>query len=116
FKLMKAFERVASRLHEKRHQPVHTVVQYDYTMEGSRKYMLDLVKKEHTISFEKIFDVSENRIHAIFLFLNMLELVQQKYFFIIMGEGINNFIIEYNNEREEDTEIVEQAIIDPLQN
>lgn len=116
FKLMKAFERVASRLHEKRHQPVHTVVQYDYTMEGSRKYMLDLVKKERTISFEKIFDVSENRIHAIFLFLNMLELVQQKYFFIIMGEGINNFIVEYNDEREEDTEIVEQAIIDPLQN
>src|SRR5450631_3082812 len=71
FKLMKAFERVARRLHEKRHQAVHTVIQYEYTMEGSRKYMLDLVKKEHTISFEKIFDVSENRIHAIFLFLNM---------------------------------------------
>jgi segregation and condensation protein A len=29
FKLMKAFEKVATRLHEKRHQPVHTVVQYN---------------------------------------------------------------------------------------
>ncbi|MEO6637540.1 MAG: segregation/condensation protein A [Ginsengibacter sp.] len=73
FKLMKAFEKVAKRLQEKRHQPVHTVVQYDYTMQGSRKYMLDLVKKEQTVSFEKLFDISENRIHAIFLFLNMLE-------------------------------------------
>src|SRR5688572_10957183 len=102
FKLMKAFERVAQRLHEKRHQPVHTVVQYNYTMEGSREYMLELVKKEKTISFEKIFDVCENRIHAIFLFLNMLELIQGKYFTILTGEGRNNFTVEYNENREED--------------
>jgi segregation and condensation protein A len=99
---MKAFERVAQRLHEKRHQPVHTVVQYNYTMEGSREYMIDLVKREKTISFEKIFDVCENRIHAIFLFLNMLELIQGKYFTILTGEGMNNFIVEYNESREED--------------
>ena len=102
FKLMKAFERVAQRLHEKRNQPVHTVVQYNYTMEGSREYMLELVKKERTLSFEKIFDVCENRIHAIFLFLNMLELIQGKYIFILTGEGRNNFIVEYNENREEE--------------
>ena len=106
FKLMKAFERVAQRLHEKRHQPVHTVVQYNYTMEGSREYMLDLVKKERTLSFEKIFDVCENRIHAIFLFLNMLELIQAKYIFILTGEGRNNFIVEYNENREEEEQVV----------
>jgi segregation and condensation protein A len=32
----------------------------------------------------------------------MLELVQQKYLQIITGEGRNNFIIEYNENREED--------------
>ncbi|MEO7800949.1 MAG: segregation/condensation protein A [Ginsengibacter sp.] len=100
FKLMKAFEKVAQRLHDKTHQPVHTVVQYNYTMEGSRKYMLDLVEKERTISFEKIFENCENRIHAIFLFLNMLELIQMKYFTILMGEGRNNFIVEFNSERQ----------------
>lgn len=105
FKLMKAFEKVAQRLHERRHQPVHTVVQYNYTMEGSRAYMLDLVAKEKSISFEKIFDSCENRIHAIFLFLNMLELIQGKYFTILMGEGVNNFIVEYNENREEDQPI-----------
>ena len=105
FRLMKAFERVAQRLHEKRHQPVHTVVQYNYTMEGSREYMLDLVKKERSLSFERIFDVCENRIHAIFLFLNMLELIQGKYFTILMGQGINNFIVEFNENREEDPSV-----------
>lgn len=102
FKLMKAFERVAQRLHESRHKPVHTVVQYNYTMEGSREFMLDLLKKERAIPFEKIFEICENRIHAIFLFLNMLELIQLKYLTILMGEGRNNFILEYNENREED--------------
>ena len=65
FKLMKAFEKVAQRLHEKRNKPVHTVISYHYTMEGTRTYMKDLVKTEKTLSFEKIFDVCEDRIHAI---------------------------------------------------
>ena len=116
FKLMKAFEKVATRLHEKRHQPVHTVVQYNYTMEGSRKYMLELVKNERTLSFEKIFDIAENRIHAIFLFLNMLELIQQKYLSIIIGEGVNNFIIEYNEDRVEEAVLKEPTVIDPSLN
>ena len=98
FKLMKAFEKVAQRLHEKRNKPVHTVISYYYTMEGTRTYMKDLVKAEKTLSFEKIFDVCEDRIHALFLFLNMLELVQSKFMTILIGEGFNNFIIEYNDE------------------
>jgi segregation and condensation protein A len=102
FKLMKAFEKVVQRLHEKNNQPVHTVVQYNYTMEGIREYMLETSKKEKTLSFEKIFEVCEDRIHAIFIFLNMLELVQQKFLHILIGEGRNNFIIEYNENREED--------------
>lgn len=102
FKLMKAFEKVIQRLHEKANKPVHTVVNYNYTMEGTKEYMLNLCSTEKTLSFEKIFDVAENRIHAIFLFLNMLELVQQKYLHILIGEGRNNFIIEFNDEREEE--------------
>lgn len=102
FKLMKAFEKVVLRIQEKNNRPVHTVVQYDYTMEGIREYMLTLGQKEKTLSFEKIFEVCENRIHAIFIFLNMLELVQQKFMSIIIGEGRNNFLIEYNENREED--------------
>ncbi len=100
FKLMKAFEKVARRLHEKRNQPVHTVVQYNYTMEGSREFMLELVKKDRSISFEKIFEICENRIHAIFLFLNMLELIQQKYLNIVTGQGRNNFILEFIEDRQ----------------
>jgi segregation and condensation protein A len=102
YKLMRAFERVAQRLHEKRHQPVHTVVQYSYTMEGSREYMLKIMEEKRSLPFEQIFENCENRIHAIFLFLNMLELIQQRYLTIITGEGRNNFILEFNEDRRED--------------
>lgn len=104
FKIMKAFERVMQRVQERNNKPVHTVVQYNYTMEGSRENMLHLVKKEKTVSFEKLFEVCENRIHAIFLFLSLLELSQQKYMSILVGEGRNNFIVEWNENREEDIE------------
>ncbi len=102
FKLMKTFERVMQRLNERTNKPVHTVVKYNYTIEGTREYVLQTIEKEKTVSFEKIFMVCENRIHAIFLFLSLLELVQQKYMKLLMGEGRNNFIIEWNENREED--------------
>ncbi|MEO5650294.1 MAG: segregation/condensation protein A [Ginsengibacter sp.] len=116
FKLMKAFEKVAQRLHEKRSRPVHTVISYNYTMEGTHDYMLDLIKKERSLSFEKIFDVCEDRLHAIFLFLNLLEMIQQKYMMIITGEGLNNFIIEYNEDRVEETILQQKVAINPSQN
>lgn len=116
FKLMKAFEKVAQRLHEKRNQPVHTVISYNYTMEGTRSYMLNLIKDKHSLSFEKIFDVCEDRLHAIFLFLNLLELIQQKYVMIITGEGVNNFIIEYNEERVEENVPHQELNLYPSQN
>ena len=98
FKLMKTFEKVMLRLQERNNQPRHTVVQYNYTIEDSRQQMIDLVSREHTVPFEKIIESCENRIHAIFLFLSILELVQQGYMNILIGEGRNNFILEHNEE------------------
>jgi segregation and condensation protein A len=105
FKLMKAFEKVVQRLHEKNNRPVHTVVQYNYTMEESRDYMLTTCRAAKNASFEKIFEVCHDRIHALFLFLSLLELSQQKYLIIVTGEGRNNFLVEYNENREDDTSI-----------
>lgn len=99
FKLMKAFERVIQRVQERQNKPVHTVVQYNYTMEESRETLIGLAQREKVLSFDKVFDSCENRIHAIFLFLSILELVQQRYMSIITGEGRNNFILEYNEDR-----------------
>jgi segregation and condensation protein A len=102
FKLMKAFERVMKRMEERNNKPVHTVVRYNYTMEESREAMLEAARRDKVLTFEKIFESCAERLQAIFTFLSLLELVQQKYLSIIIGEGKNNFIIEFNEDREED--------------
>ena len=104
FKLMKSFEKVMTRLQERQNRPVHTVVRYNYTMEGSRAYLLDIVREGKTVAFEKVFDICQDRVHDLFLFLSILELSQQKYMKLMVGEGRNNFIIEWNENREDDLE------------
>jgi segregation and condensation protein A len=89
---------------ERQNKPVHTVVRYNHTMEGCRDYMLGFVMKEKTVAFEKIFEPADDRIHAIFLFLSILELTQQKFMKMMIGEGRNNFIVEWNEHREADLE------------
>jgi segregation and condensation protein A len=43
-----------------------------------------------TQRFEEVFGACETKIHAVFIFLAMLELIQQQYFTIEIGEGYNN--------------------------
>jgi segregation and condensation protein A len=100
YKLMKVFEKVMKRLHERNNKPQHVVYRYNYTMEETREYMVATAKRERTMAFEKIFEAAQDRIHAIFMFLTILELVQLKQLQILIGEGLNNFIIEYNEEAE----------------
>jgi segregation and condensation protein A len=100
YKLMKVFERVMTKMYERNNKPQHVVYRYNYTMEESREYMMTVSRNERTMAFENIFDVCRDRIHAIFLFLTVLELAQQNYLKILTGEGLNNFIIEYNEEQD----------------
>lgn len=105
FKLTKTFEKVMQRVKQRDNKPQHVVYKYDYTMEGSREYMIELASKEKTMSFEKMFDHCQDRVHAIFLFLSMLELVQMKYLGIMVGEGRNNFIIDYVEPEDRELEV-----------
>jgi segregation and condensation protein A len=100
FKLMKAFERVMQRHHDRFNRPTHTVVRYNYSIEQTKTDLISIAQSDRTLSFEKIFEKAENRVHAIFTFLSMLELVQGKFLRIIIGEGKNNFIVEYNEVQE----------------
>ncbi len=100
YKLMQTYEKVLKRLAERTNKPQHVVVKYNYSLEGQRGYLQTYMKEQGRVSFEALFAICEDRIHAIFTFLAMLELIQQKYLGILLGEGRNNFIIEWNNERD----------------
>lgn len=102
FKLMKTFEKVMKRMQEREHKPQHVVFKYNYSMEQSKNSMVALAKSSGALSFEKIFAPAENKIHAIFLFLSVLELVQLRYLNIVVGTGRNNLIVEWNAEAPEE--------------
>jgi len=105
YKLMSTFEKVMKRFHERNNKPQHVVVKYNYSQEGQRQFLIRELREKGKASFEALFSTCENRIHAIFTFLAMLELVQQKYLAVLVGTGRNNFIIEWNNDRPEDVEV-----------
>ena len=86
FKLFQSYEKIMKRMHDRLAKPEHVVVKYNYTMDGR-------------VAFEKIFQSCETRIHAIFNFLALLEMTQQKYMSIMLGEGRNNFIVEWCEEQ-----------------
>jgi segregation and condensation protein A len=105
FKLAQTFEKVLKRLKERIEKPQHVVVKYNYSLEGQRTYLINHVSQERKLSFDSLFSTCESRIHAIFTFLSMLELIQQHYLRIEMSEGRNNFVLEWNEERDADEEI-----------
>lgn len=100
FRLMKTYEKVMKRMNDRLTKPQHVVFRYDHTMEGTRKYVLHRTRQERSISFDQFFEVCTDRIHAIFLFLSLLELSQQKFLTLSIGEGRNNFVIEWNTGEE----------------
>lgn len=104
FRLMKVFEKVMQRMYERNNKPQHVVYRYRHTMEETRDTLLRTLEAERDMSFEKVFEVCQDRIHAIFLFLSVLELAQQRWLSILVGEGRNNFIITWNEDRGEDVE------------
>jgi segregation and condensation protein A len=98
-KLFQSYEKVMKRMQARNHKPQHVVVKYNYTMEGQRGYIKEWAGREKKIAFEKIFLACETRIHAIFNFLAILELVQQRFITVLTGEGRNNFILEWCEEQ-----------------
>jgi segregation and condensation protein A len=100
FKLMQSFEKVMKRYNERMHKPQHVVVKYNHSMEGQRVFLLEYMQQSRRVAFEAVFSQCENRIHAIFTFLAMLELIQQKFMNILIGTGRNNFIIEWREDQE----------------
>lgn len=92
YKLLRVFERMLARFEEdKKAKRVHTVYNYNYTIQGQREYVQSKLQRGVKTSFEEIFLALENRIHAIVTFLALLELLNAQEVTLIQGEGMNNF-------------------------
>jgi segregation and condensation protein A len=93
FKLMSVFEKVLKRFEAEKNKPVHQVIQYPYTIEGQKKFLLDEVSNGRRISFDDIMQKFPTKIALIFNFLSLLDLLALQQLNIQVGEGFNNFWI-----------------------
>ncbi|MEY2829909.1 MAG: hypothetical protein RIQ33_1767 [Bacteroidota bacterium] len=96
FKLLKAFDKVVNRFNNQTQPVQHTVVRYNYSLEDSKSYLQSITRQNKETSFEKMFEICQDRIHAVFLFLAMLELVQLRILTLKMGVGFNSFYLAPN--------------------
>ncbi|HRG88172.1 MAG TPA: segregation/condensation protein A [Chitinophagales bacterium] len=95
FRLLKSFQNVLDRLaREKNKKVVHTVESPPYTISGEKMVIMERVKIGSKSSFDSVFEGVENRVHAIFVFLSVLELIQEQQIRITIGDGYNNFWLE----------------------
>jgi segregation and condensation protein A len=109
FRLLQTYTNVLQGFREREERIVHTVVHYNYTIEGQRNFLVDFVRKRNKASFIDVFENCENRMHAIFTFLALLELLQQEQLEIVInGNKHNDFLLlaveENSNEEVEDTD------------
>lgn len=99
FKLLKAFERLMTKMDERNQKPVvHEIAQFSYSIEDQQVRIMDLVGRANITgdrsSFVDVFSACESRIHAIVTFLGLLELLNAQRVRLITGEGFNNFWLE----------------------
>ena len=91
YKLMQVFEKVLKRHEEEKNRPVHQVVQYPYTVEGQKEYILNELTRKRMLSFTEMLETNPTRVALIFNFLAILEMLAIGNLSIQVGEGYNNF-------------------------
>jgi segregation and condensation protein A len=102
YRLLRVFERLVARMDdEKKAKRVHTVYNFNYTIQEQRAYLQGMVKVGEKIDFEQVFLQLENRIHAVVTFLALLELLNAQELTLVQGEGYNNFWLSVPEETEE---------------
>jgi len=101
FKLMTIFERVMKRFEAEKNKPIHQVIQYPYTVEGQKKYLMETLSTKPRIAFSELLEMYPSRLGLIFNFLAILEMLALQQLSLQIGEGYNNFwVSKYNKETE----------------
>ncbi len=94
YKLMITFDKIMERY--KRHEVTkHTITRYPYSQETERKRIMTHLKEKPTLSFKDLFTHVHNRMHAVYVILCILDLLQNRQVFLFMSGGYNNFFLSH---------------------
>ncbi len=91
YQLLNSFNKVLRRFETEKQKVFHKIVQYPYTIPEQKQKIRDTLKGMDKVAFNDLIFACENKVHAIFTFLGILELLQEQIIKITLGIGYNNF-------------------------
>ena len=100
YKILKAYEKCVDRYIQESNKPIHTVIQYPFTIEQQKEFVMGEMKTRGRVAFTDLMKTQPDKMQMIYNFLAILEMLQQKIARLFLGEGFNNFWIELNTEKE----------------
>lgn len=94
YKLMLTYDKLMKAHQNRQDDPKHVVEKYPYTIEKQKELIAQLIQINKTLSFDLMVKKSENKVHFVYNFLAVLEMLQQQLIDIQIGIGYNNFFVE----------------------
>ncbi|GGH14615.1 segregation and condensation protein A [Pedobacter zeae] len=94
YKLLTVYHRTMQKYELRSEEVKHTVVQYPYTIEQQKYFIANLLDINKQIDFALVLKNSENKVHFVYNFLAILEMLQQQIVEITIGSGFNNFNVK----------------------
>jgi segregation and condensation protein A len=94
YKLLKVYQKVISRYSSRTDETTHTVIQYPYSIEQQKDFVLEKISFRDKVPFSDFITYKPDKIFVIYTFLAILELLQLSLVTITIGEGFNNFWVE----------------------
>ena len=94
YKLLHVFQKCMSRLAARADEPTHTIIQYPYSIEQQKAFVLEKISFKKQVPFTELISYKPDKIFVIYTFLAILELLQLSELTLILGEGFNNFWVE----------------------
>jgi segregation and condensation protein A len=91
FQLLNSFNKVLKRFETEKNKVFHKIVTYPYTIPEQKNKIRETLRGMEKVSFNELIFACENKVHAIFTFLGILELLQEQLIKITLGIGYNNF-------------------------
>ncbi len=93
YRLIATFEKVMSRFEDNQNKVTHTIIQYPFSIDSQKDYINKTLMKKPQVNFIELFEECTSKLHAVFTFLALLDLIQNRTLLIFMGEGFNNFVV-----------------------
>jgi segregation and condensation protein A len=110
FKLMMMFEKVLKRFEAEKNKPIHEVIQFPYTVEGQKTYLMEELSSKERVSFSQLLETFPTRLGLIFNFLAILDMLALQMLTIQVGEGFNNFWVSKTQTTTSPTEAINPVL------